>query len=157
MNVSLAHALEREHREIDAGIEAFIAAIAAGTSPPTEQLNRAVAALRRHIYLEEVYLFPPLREAGMVAPVFVMVREHAALWQTLGMLGAELRNPAAIPASAAGTCRDLIVQLGHHNRKEERILYPQADSVLTDAASAQLRTLLDTGEIPEGWVCEGLR
>jgi hypothetical protein len=27
-------------------------------------------------------LFPPLRAAGLVAPVFVMSREHAQLWQT---------------------------------------------------------------------------
>jgi len=28
-----------------------------------------------------VFLFPPLRDAGMVAPVFVMLREHGQMWR----------------------------------------------------------------------------
>lgn len=62
---SLATALEREHHEIDADIEAFTA------SPSDRQpLIRAISALRRHIYLEEEYLFPLLRavEPGLEAP-----------------------------------------------------------------------------------------
>lgn len=55
---SLAAALEREHHEIDAGIAAFTAA--PGDWQP---LARAIRALRRHIYLEEEFLFPLLREA----------------------------------------------------------------------------------------------
>jgi hypothetical protein len=68
-------ALEREHREVDEGIEAF------ADGPPAGQrdrkpLIRAIHALRRHIYLEEVFLSPPLRAAGLVAPVLVMLREY---------------------------------------------------------------------------------
>jgi hypothetical protein len=44
-----------------------------------------------------------------------------------------------------------------HNPKEEQILYPQTEQVLTAAAAAELRELLDTGRTPEGWVCEALR
>jgi hypothetical protein len=45
---TLATALEREHREIDAGIEAFLASLADG-QPRPEPLVRAMQALRRHI------------------------------------------------------------------------------------------------------------
>jgi hemerythrin HHE cation binding domain-containing protein len=55
---SLAAALEREHHEIDAGIAAFTAA--PGDRQP---LARVIRALRRHIYREEEFLFPLLREA----------------------------------------------------------------------------------------------
>jgi site-specific DNA-cytosine methylase len=45
----------------------------------------------------------------------------------------------------------------HHNPKEERILYPQADQALTPAAAARLQTFLASGELPDGWVCERAR
>ena len=59
---TLGAALEREHREIDGGIEAFIEGLPEGKDQ-TEPLLRSVNGLRRHIYLEEEFLFPPLREA----------------------------------------------------------------------------------------------
>jgi regulator of cell morphogenesis and NO signaling len=148
---TLAVALEREHREIDAGIEAFLAGQAEGRSL-SEPLAQAIEALRRHIFLEEELLFPPLRDAGLVAPVFVMLREHGEIWDTLDTLDAHLLvNPDA--ATTAGTCRELLAQLERHNAKEEPVLYPQADVVLTAAASAGLRAFLADGHIPEGWVC----
>ena len=142
---SLAAVLEREHQEIDAGIAAFSA------SPGDPQpLARAIRALRRHIYLEEEFLFPLLGEAdpALRAPVFVMLREHAQIWALLDALERE-------PGGSAGPalCRQLASQLLHHNLKEERVLYPRADDVLSPAAAGRLRAFLGTGELPEGWVC----
>ena len=150
---SLAAALEREHHEIDEGIEEF-----ASGSPPGDRgpLTRAIRALRRHIYLEEEFLFPPLRDAGLMAPVFVMLREHGQMWETLDTLERDLAAGAA-GKTAVALCHQLTVQLQHHNMKEERILYPQADEVLTASASDRLRTFLDTGELPEGWICQKAR
>lgn len=149
---SLAAALEREHHEIDAGIAAFTA------SPGDPQpLTRAIRALRRHIYLEEEFLFPLLCQAepGLAALVFVMMREHAQIWATLDSLEGDL------DAAAAGTrlvlCRQLTVRLLHHNLKEERVLYPRADDVLPPAAADRLRAFLGSGELPEGWVCTKAR
>jgi len=149
---SLAAALEHEHREIDQGIEDFMAALAAGESRP-EPLMRAVHALRRHIYLEERFLFPQLRQAGLVAPVFVMLREHGQIWATTTALELALDTGATAP-SMLKLCRELTVQLQHHNLKEERVLYPQIDQVLTASADAELRAFLDSGQLPDGWVCE---
>lgn len=142
---SLAAALEREHHEIDAGIAAFSA------SPGDPQpLERAGRALRRHIYLEEEFLFPLLRQAepGLAAPVFVMLREHAQIWATLDAL-----ESVSSPGTAPGLCRQLTVQLLHHNLKEEKLLYPRADGVLPPAAAGRLREFLGSAELPEGWVC----
>jgi regulator of cell morphogenesis and NO signaling len=149
---ALGAALEREHREIDAGIEAFLAGQAGG-QPRTEPLRQAIGALRRHIFLEEEFLFPPLRGAGLVAPIFVMLREHGEIWDTLDALDAQLAiNPGA--AAMSEICRTLLEQLERHNAKEELIVYPQADAVLTAAASARLSSFLATGQMPEGWVCQ---
>ena len=148
---SLAGALEREHQEIDAGIGAFTAGPPAG-GRDRARLARAVHALRRHIYLEEEFLFPLLREAepGLMAPIFVMLREHAQLWRTLDSLERELD---AGTGDGVRACRQLAVQLLHHNQKEEKILYPQADQALPEAAAAKLREFLAAGELPAGWVC----
>ncbi len=146
-NGSLAEALEREHHRIDEGIAAFAAA--PGDRQP---LIRAIHALRRHIYLEEEFLFPLLREAepGLAAPVFVMLREHAQLWRTLSALERELDTGSG---DGAALCRQLTVQLLHHNLKEERVLYPRADHVLAEPAAGRLRAFLAAGDLPDGWAC----
>jgi iron-sulfur cluster repair protein YtfE (RIC family) len=148
MGEPLAVALEREHHEIDEGVAAFEQAPA----QRHDQLARAAQALRRHIYLEESQLFPALQTGGLVAPVFVMLREHGEMWRTLDALLVEAR---ADP-SGAGTkqlLHELTVQLQHHNMKEERILYPQADDALDEQQAAALRDFLVDGTMPDGWVC----
>ena len=144
---SLAEALEREHHKIDAGIAAF------STAPWDRQpLTGAIGALRRHIYLEEEFLFPLLHEAepGLAAPMFVMLREHAQIWDTLDSL-----EHAADTGRGTGFTlpKRLTVQLLHHNLKEEKILYPRADDLLPPAAADRLREILGSGELPDGWVC----
>ena len=151
--MTLASALEREHREIDQALESYLA------SPDdhagrVESLTQTMTALRRHIYLEEEFLFPPLRDAGFVAPVFVMLREHGELWDTMASIDREL---AEDPAEVPGRCKWLLAQLAKHNAKEEPILYSQADAVLDDVAADQLRTFLESGQMPQGWVCERAR
>lgn len=148
---SLATALEREHQEIDAQIGAFTA------GPPAadqgrRSLARAVHALRRHIYLEEEFLFPLLCKAdpGLTAPVFVLLREHAQVWATLESVEREL---GAGTGPSHSLCRQLTVQLLHHNLKEEKTLYPRADDLLATAAAERLRAFLDCGDFPGGWVC----
>lgn len=148
---TLAAALEREHREIDAGIGEFLAARQQGEGK-TEPLRRAIDALRRHIFLEEAFLFPPLREAGLVAPIFVMQREHGELWDTMDAIDGQLRDGAA-GGLADAACEELVAALERHNSKEEAIVYPQADDVLSATANASLHAFLAAGAMPEGWAC----
>ncbi|MFV0494897.1 hemerythrin domain-containing protein [Mycobacterium sp.] len=154
----VAAELTREHREIDGEIEAFIAGLDSGTLRP-EPMIAALAALRRHIYLEEVFLFPPIREAGMVMPIFVMMREHGQMWATIDTLGGLLAGDSdpAGPADHAAlrdTCGQLLAQLQEHNAKEEPIIYPRADIDLPSHTSAELSRLIEDGRTPDGWVCE---
>lgn len=143
---TLAAALEREHREIDEGIEAFTASGGQETGP----LKRALDALRRHIYLEEEFLFPPLRDGGLMAPVFVMLREHGEIWRAMDRLEGELGGEAGQAAA-----HELLAILERHNSKEEPIIYPQADAVLTPEAAERLHGFIASGRTPEGWVCQG--
>lgn len=149
---SLAAALEREHRGIDDGIERYSAA-----HRDREPLQAAIVALRRHIYVEEELLFPALQAEGgdgLAAPIFVMLREHAQIWQTLDTLERELD---AGTSDGLQRCHQLLVQLQHHNMKEERILYPEADRTLSGTAAARLTEIMATGQLPDGWVCAKAR
>lgn len=124
----LSAALEREHGEIDREIATFIRELGRG-SAQADVLTAALETLRRHIYLEETFLFPPIREAGMVMPIFVMMREHGQLWQTmdtLTLLLAEGDDGRRLEQA----CRELLEQLHRHNSKEEPIIYPHADTDL---------------------------
>lgn len=160
-NISLSGALIREHRNIDAGIETFIANLEHGTVDP-EPLLSAFEALRRHIYLEEAFLFPPIRQAGVLMPVLVMVREHGSLWQLMNTITALLEDHDSARSvdsqiaddDVASTCRVLLAQLEQHNSKEEPIIYPHADKDLSAEATTTLAEFLRTGSTPQGWICE---
>src|SRR5450759_3691787 len=111
----LGAALEREHREIDQGIEAFTSGRAEGDGQ-VESLTRAMQALRRHIYLEEELLFPSMSSA-LAIPMSVMLREHGEIWRTLDALESQLSEGDPTD-SVLGTCRALMSQLDVHNSKE---------------------------------------
>jgi hemerythrin-like domain-containing protein len=143
---SLGAALEREHREIDAGIEAF------ASGGGIESLTRAATALRRHIYLEEEFLFPALR-SELAVPTIVMVREHGELWRTLDRLEAELAA-GGDDASVRDLCGALLARLAAHNATEEPISHPRPAAGRPAAAHAGLRAFLGSGELPAGWVCQ---
>lgn len=148
---TLADALEREHRDIDGGIEEYSAGLSHNETDPTPLL-RAMRGLRRHIYLEEQILFPPLKST-MAMPIFVMVREHGELWDAMDQLDAMLASEAN-PRTMHDACRELLAKLDAHNSKEEPIIYSKADESLDADAAARLREFLARGTIPDGWRCE---
>lgn len=149
----LAAALTREHRDIDSGIEEFVAGANAGELR-REPLCAAMAALRRHIYLEETFLFPPLRAAGLMMPIMVMLREHGALWDAMDAIETALAEAMPERIGLLQQCRDLLAMLDQHNSKEEPVIYPRADLDLDEAVHDDLADFLHAGRTPEGWVCE---
>jgi hemerythrin-like domain-containing protein len=128
-------ALEREHREIDEGIERF-GAEGLDDRGRAESLRRAIDALRRHIYLEEEFLFPPM-EAELAIPTLVMLREHGDIWRSLDGIEAKL-DQGNLDDSLGQACRRLLVQLASHNAKEEPIFYGAARQNLSASESAEL-------------------
>jgi regulator of cell morphogenesis and NO signaling len=76
---------------------------------------------------------------------------HVRIWDILGLLELELAD-GTDDAALRKSCRTLMVALHHHNPREERILYPSAEHVLTAAAGAELTSFLAAGQLPDGWV-----
>lgn len=152
---SLSRALEREHREIDNAIKGCADGSVLDSQSKVD-LKRAVDELRRHIYVEEELLFPPLRQAGMTGPILVMLREHGQMWPILDTLDHELADAVSDDVLRTA-CRQLLILLQHHNPKEEQILYPQVDRVVGVEASVDVRQFLDVGQLPADWMCQHLR
>jgi hemerythrin-like domain-containing protein len=152
MTTTLAAALEKEHQDIDAGIAAFIGALAGG-KPPVDTMRRALAAHRRHIFLEETMLFPPLRSGGLFAAVLVMLREHGQMWQLMDQLE-PLVVAGGTDSAVPELCEKFVTLIAAHNLKEEATIYSKADEILTAPASDELRAFMASGTMPDGWVCE---
>lgn len=155
----LAAAMTAEHEAIDAGIEAFVAGTQGGSITDwSAPLREAMAALRRHIYLEEEVAFPPLRKGPLMMPIMVMLREHGEIWRAMDELDAQLAAPGSeeepLRSEIVAECNQMLRLLEEHNAKEEPIIYPRLDADLDWVAQAQLKELIEEGELPEGWVCE---
>lgn len=150
-SLTLRAALEREHREIDTGLEAFL-----GDATAVADLATAFTALRRHIYLEEEHLFPPLRAQGLMAPVLVMLKEHGELWTALDEIEGRLADGAQGPELRLAL-EGVLGLLAQHNAKEEPIVYGAAERALDDEEAARLNQLVETSTLPSGWVCERAR
>ena len=145
---TLGAALEAEHREIDGGIEAYLAADGTGQDQP-DTLVRSLAGLRRHIYLEEKFLFPPLKRSGLMGPIFAMEREHGQLWNA--MVGIDRSIERGDSPGTRTSCTELLRLVDKHNAMEEEAIYSQADALLDETASSSLGAFLGSGVLPEDW------
>jgi DUF438 domain-containing protein len=148
---TLTALMEREHHEVDAAIEDFVQGIRE-RAVRHKDLQRATELLQRYIYIEEALIFPHLRAKGMLAPVLVMEREHGEIWRTLDAVNLEVGSGTAAD-SVPDRCRQLLHELEVHNGKEEPIIYPQADALLTDSEKDAVRDFVHSGTMPADWVC----
>ena len=151
----LSAAPEREHKIIDADIERFAAGVSIGTID-SQDLRKTFNLLRRHIYVEEEFLFPPLREAGMIMPILVMNREHGEIWNLMDAIQ-EQANLNVELGEIGESCQSLLELLDRHNAKEEPIVYPEVDATLNTTLVEELSEFLEMGTMPENWVCEMAR
>lgn len=148
MNDTIGATLEADHHRIDGHLAAFAASLEAG-DPNLDELRAGAEGLRHHIWVEEEEHFPPLREAGLVGPIMVMLREHGQLWGALDAIEAGV----AAGEGVAERWASLIALLEAHNMKEERILYPSGDEMLDSHAIGRVRAALAAAR-PADWVCE---
>lgn len=150
-DAALSAALEREHLQIDAGIRAFLEDLEGG-SVDADGLSATLAVLRRHIYLEEQLLFPPISRGAHMMAVFGMIRGHGEIWRTMNALD-DLARAGADHATLRGACCRLLDQLADHNKVEEPVIYPAADTGLAPEVAAAVAEFLAAGRMPEGWTC----
>ncbi|MGB3696621.1 MAG: hemerythrin domain-containing protein [Gordonia sp. (in: high G+C Gram-positive bacteria)] len=151
---TLAEVLTVEHHAIDEGIEKFVAASPGG--PVREwaaPLVDAMEALRRHIYLEEMLVFPQLRNGPLMMPIMVMLNEHGQMWRQMAALEEQLASGDADPDALVAACRSMLELLADHNSKEEPVIYPHLDADMDEYSQSVLREFLDGGRTPDGWEC----
>lgn len=145
-------ALELDHQRIDSGFDALIDAAKDGRVE-VDLAGPPINELRRHIWIEEEIFFPPLRAAGMVGPVLVMLREHGEIWTALKELETLLATDSPEPQAILTIWGTLEAVLTAHNFKEEKILYATADQAL-DASVHEAVIAGLSQELPEGWTAE---
>ncbi|MCL2781601.1 MAG: hemerythrin domain-containing protein [Actinomycetia bacterium] len=148
----LAQLLTDDHQAIDEVIDAFLAD-PSGVARATAPMRAAITGLRRHIYLEEEIIFPALPDARLAAPVMVMEREHAQIWQTLAALEREIeaRSGGGVPATEHA--KALRAVLEQHNFKEERVVYAAFEAIPEQTARRIGALVAATAAAPDGWVC----
>jgi len=104
----------------------------------TRDYDRFERGLLRHLRIEEELLFPVFEaRSGMVGgPTSVMRDEHRLVRRALGLMR------SGVDAGDASVFRDGLrffqSVMPDHNAKEEHILYPTLDGLLTGAERAAL-------------------
>lgn len=123
--------MSAQHRHCDELFVALEQAIARGQ---WQEARRAMDGFRtdmeRHFTLEEETLFPALRQAAPAAsaPVQVMLMEHDQMRQLMRALAHQVEQCST--RESLSLTETLLIVMQQHNRKEETILYPMADSTV---------------------------
>lgn len=133
-------------------MELGIAGLVDGSGSRAE-LTAAVYLLRRHIYVEEAFLFPVLEaDDGRWMALARMRYEHGDMWphieSALALLAAHADLDDLLPASQA-----MQRMLHDHDRKEEEAIYSVADRYHPDATHPPFASLFQSSDIPDGWKC----
>jgi len=135
----VTEALEWDHDRLDELLLQAVRALRAGDDPAARSAYATFRrSLTRHIRFEEELLFPVFEmRTGLPhgGPTSLMRAEHREIQTLLGEIERALEEA---PAVVEELCRALRDALGDHNRKEELILYPGTDRLLTEAESDTL-------------------
>lgn len=128
---SITEFFEQDHDRLDALFQSFQTLKRHDFAKAKEAFKEFKFGLQRHILWEEELLFPLWEEkTGMSegGPTFVMRTEHRQIGEQLEAIHRKVaeQNPESDQEDAA-----LLKLLGLHNLKEERVLYPSIDQVVT--------------------------
>ena len=142
---TISEFMEADHRRCD---EFFVAAEGAASQGDWDkaqnEFNEFRQAIEQHFAMEEEALFPSFEEASgnSMGPTQVMRYEH----QQMRELFDEMAE--AVAAKNAddflGSAETLLILMQQHNRKEESILYPMSDQVLSGQRESLLERMRST-------------
>ncbi len=129
--------LIRDHEEMDALLGDAKSAL---EERDLTRAQRAFAEFRgrmeRHLRAEEEHLFPLLDRRSYGDPTTGLLDDHRSVQAELAWLGAALdRDDLTV---FLGGYRRLVRLLATHNRKEEGMLCPMLDALLTDEERREL-------------------
>jgi len=144
-NISVT--FEQDHDRLDGLFAAFQEQKRKDFAQAKEAFIAFKFGLQRHIVWEEDVLFPKWEEnSGMAegGPTQVMRTEHRLIGDCLEAIH---RKVQAQDPDSDGEEQRLVEILKAHNMKEERILYPSIDQVISDEERAVMYQAMK--EIPE--------
>jgi iron-sulfur cluster repair protein YtfE (RIC family) len=136
-----------DHDRLDGLFEGFRQAKKTDFARAKELFKEFKFGLQRHIVWEEQVLFPLFeKKTGLVnqGPTEVMRREHRQIGAHLEAVHEKVRN------QDPGSDREeqaLLAALAAHNEKEEKVLYPALDGLLSEAEKASAFTAME--QVPE--------
>jgi uncharacterized protein (DUF2249 family) len=130
----VTEALEWDHDRLDAlESESFAARAAGDLALATRRFHEFAHGLRRHIAFEEALLFPAFEgRTGATAhegPTAVMRQEHREIEQRLHDMECRFTRLEDPMTGARAAFHELMHE---HNAKEEQVLYPTTDRLLTE-------------------------
>jgi iron-sulfur cluster repair protein YtfE (RIC family) len=144
----ISEALGYDHERLARLEVAAFVARAAGQAETAERWYTAFSsALRRHIAVEEEFLFPVFeKRLGLSpsdGPTEVMRREHGEILRWLDEILRTIGHTAKLPDEARAAFHEVLEK---HHLKEEEILYPALDYALSPAESdALVAKIQDSG------------
>lgn len=150
MSPSNQELLAEQHRVMELGISGLV-----DGSGSRQELDEAVYLLRRHIDVEEAFLFSIVdQDQGRWMALSQMKSEHGDMWlhieSAIELLQATARLDDLFPAAQV-----LLKLLEIHDHKEEIAIYSVADRYVADANHPPLESLFAATAIPPGWRCSG--
>ncbi len=133
IETSLTEFFEQDHRDCDArwvDVEELLDT--ADIEVARSAWQKYDAAMHRHLAMEEEVLFPAFdAKSGMAGggPVAVMKMEHQQMRGLLEQIGEAIEAGNAEEAMDIGDTLLMLIQ--QHNVKEEGMLYPMAENLLS--------------------------
>jgi hemerythrin-like domain-containing protein len=106
-----------------------------------EAHQRFVDGMEQHLQAEEQLLFPAFEEASGMSegPTSVMRHEHQQMRALFEQMGEALA--AQNSDDYLGASETLLILMQQHNAKEEQILYPMLDQMLSPQADSLMPQL----------------
>ena len=138
---------EGDHDRLDALFESFQREKRQDFAKAKKTFAEFKAGLQRHILWEEELLFPRWEEnSGMAegGPTQIMRSEHRSIRDCMEAIQNEVEREAP---DSDGDEQRLLELLKAHNMKEERILYPSMDQVISEEECAAIHQAMK--EVPE--------
>jgi len=137
---TITHYMESDHRRCDELFAAAERLVAAGEwSAAAEAYARFNDAMEHHFGMEEGELFPAFEAASgsTLGPTQVMRMEHGQMRALFERMRKAL--VAKDMDEYLGTSDTLLILMQQHNMKEEQILYPMSERVLSGGAAVLQR------------------
>jgi regulator of cell morphogenesis and NO signaling len=144
---SIQSAFAADHDRLDGLLVRFQETKRSDYTAAREFFKEFKFGLQRHIVWEEQILFPLFeKKTGLtgVGPTAVMRLEHRRIGDCLEAVHKKVQKQD--PDSDREE-QELLQALAAHNEKEERVLYPALDSLLTDQERAEAFAAME--KVPE--------